>query len=57
MGLSEGITPSLGALSRLTLIVLMFFGRVGIVTFGYAALARGENEPNIRYPEGRIMIG
>ena len=35
----------------------MFFGRVGIVTFGYAALARGENEPNIRYPEGRIMIG
>ena len=57
VGLSEGITPSLGALSRLTLIVLMFFGRVGIVTFGYAALARGENEPNIRYPEGRIMIG
>ena len=57
VGLSTGITSSLGTLSRLTLIVLMFFGRVGVVTFGYAALSRGQGEVNIRYPQGRIMIG
>src|SRR5690606_6203614 len=37
VGLSTGITPELGNLSRLTLIALMFVGRIGPITL-FAAL-------------------
>ena len=35
-----GLTPELGALSHLILIVLMFFGRVGGLTLIFAALSK-----------------
>lgn len=38
MGLSLGVTPLLGAVSRLILILLMFFGRVGGLTLIFAVL-------------------
>ena len=58
VGLSVGITPSLGAASRLLLSFLMFLGRVGIVTVGMAALTRGSRDDNdIRLPDGRVIIG
>lgn len=43
VGLTCGITPGLSALSRILLIIFMFFGRVGGLTLGYsfAATARG----------------
>ena len=43
VGLTCGITPGLSALSRIMLIIFMFFGRVGGLTLGYslAAAARG----------------
>ena len=37
VGLTLGITPGLGAVSRCILMVLMFFGRVGGLTLIYAA--------------------
>ena len=39
VGLSLGITPGLGVLSRLILISLMFIGRVGGLTLIFAALS------------------
>ncbi len=39
VGLSLGITPGLGILSRVILILLMFFGRVGGLTLIFAALS------------------
>lgn len=38
VGLSFGITPSLGVISRLILMLLMFLGRVGGLTLIYAAV-------------------
>ena len=38
VGLSMGITPSLGLVSHLILILLMFFGRVGGLTILFAAI-------------------
>ncbi len=40
VGLTLGLTPSLHVLSKLILIVLMFYGRVGGLTFMYATFRR-----------------
>ena len=56
VGLSMGITPSLGHVSRLILILLMFFGRVGGLTLIYAAIH--SNPVNIsRRPVEKIIVG
>lgn len=40
VGLSTGITAGLTSFAKLVLIVLMFIGRVGVLTFGFALLSR-----------------
>lgn len=56
VGLSLGITPSLGILSKLILMTLMFFGRVGGLTLIYAAI--GNHPPQIaRPPLDKITVG
>ena len=57
VGLSFGITPMLHPLSRLVIIVVMFFGRVGPLTISIALARRYAKEDYIRYPQGRIMVG
>jgi len=56
VGLTTGITSTLTPLSQLTLILLMFAGRVGVMTL---AVAFGErrNPPPLRRPTDRILIG
>lgn len=39
VGLSLGITPALGAVSKTILMILMFFGRVGGLTLIFAAVS------------------
>lgn len=56
VGLSHGITPSLGLLSHLTLIVLMFFGRVGGLTLIFAALSSRNTDMSQR-PVEKISVG
>ena len=55
VGLSLGITPGLGALSRGILIFLMFFGRVGGLTLIFAALAGKKREAVL--PIEKLTIG
>lgn len=57
VGLSEGITASLGNASRLVLIALMYIGRVGIITLGLGILVRGKHESKIKYPDGKVIVG
>ena len=40
VGLSTGITPELSAIGKFTIIILMYIGRVGVITFGSALLIR-----------------
>lgn len=40
VGLSTGITPELSATGKFTIILLMYVGRVGVITFGTALLGR-----------------
>ena len=56
VGLTLGITPELGALSRLILIALMFLGRVGGLTLIFAALP-GSQQHISKYPREQIMVG
>ncbi len=56
VGLSLGITPGLGQVSRGILILLMFFGRVGGLTLVYAALSGTKKQP-AKLPQERIMVG
>ena len=56
VGLTLGITPSLGLCSKLILIFLMFFGRVGGLTLIYATQTRAQSAGG-RYPKENLMIG
>ncbi|MBO4457068.1 MAG: Trk family potassium uptake protein [Butyrivibrio sp.] len=55
-GLSLGLTSTLGNVSRLILIGLMFFGRVGGLTVMYAAISSNGMEVS-KYPVEKIAVG
>ena len=57
VGVTVGITPTLSTFSHILLIAAMFLGRVGIMSFSVAFLARGRNAAKIHYPVIDIMIG
>lgn len=56
VGLSLGITPSLHVFSKLILIFFMFLGRVGGLTFIFAALS-GRKANLYKYPQEKITVG
>lgn len=56
VGLSTGITPSLGASGKLVLVALMFVGRVGPLTLVLAVGPRQERG-RFRYAEENVMVG
>ena len=57
VGLSTGITAELNILSRLIVIVLMFFGRVGMMTISLGFLLSDQAEERYRYAETKVLIG
>lgn len=57
VGVTTGITPGLSPFSHMLLICMMFLGRVGIMSFSIAFLARGKYPAKIKYPTMDIMIG
>lgn len=56
VGLSTGITAELPSTAQLILVILMYLGRVGTMTFA-AALALRSRRRVIRLPEDRPIIG
>ena len=56
VGLSIGATAKLNALGKLIIIVLMFVGRVGLLTMAFAIAGRTRRHAP-RYAEENIMIG
>lgn len=59
VGLSTGITPHLSAGSKVILMLAMYAGRVGLLTFTIAIAKRlsGKAQNKMRYPEDKIMVG
>ena len=56
VGLTLGITPGLGTASRIILILLMFFGRVGGLTLIFAVLS-GKRKEVCMLPKENITVG
>lgn len=56
VGLSINFTQHLGAVSQVIIIVLMYAGRVGILTLALA-LAKKRKDSEIRYPVDTLLIG
>ena len=56
VGLTLGITPSLGGVSRAILIGLMYVGRVGGLTLVFSALA-GRQGDTARLPREKLTVG
>lgn len=56
VGLTLGITPTLGIVSQCILMVLMFLGRVGGLTIIYAAIT-GVDKKLSRLPQENITVG
>ncbi|MCD8367476.1 MAG: TrkH family potassium uptake protein [Clostridiales bacterium] len=56
VGMSTGVTRELNTLSRLVIILLMFCGRVGSLSFAMSFTER-RRTGKLRYPEERITVG
>jgi trk system potassium uptake protein TrkH len=56
VGLSTGITGDLSDSGKFLLVVLMFWGRVGIVTFVYG-LIETEEKTKISFADTNVPIG
>ncbi|MEH7307726.1 TrkH family potassium uptake protein, partial [Neobacillus drentensis] len=55
-GLSLGLTPRLSTFGQILIIILMFIGRVGIVTCLLILRGKGSKE-KIKYPKEKVPIG
>ena len=56
VGITLGLTPSLGMASRVILMLLMFFGRVGGLTLIFAALS-GYHPARAKLPQEKLTVG
>ena len=56
VGLSLGLTPGFGIVSKIILMILMFFGRVGGLTIIFATVS-GNHGNLVKLPEEKIMVG
>ena len=61
VGTTLGITPSLSLIGKITIIIVMFIGRLGPITMAVALMVRRrdkeKNKAKIQYPEEKIMVG
>ncbi|MGB3587114.1 MAG: potassium transporter TrkG [Tunicatimonas sp.] len=56
VGLSRGITASLSDVGKVVIIITMFLGRVGTLTFAIALSTRAISQ-NYKLPEEELMVG
>lgn len=55
-GMSTGITRSLSTFSRVMIILLMYCGRIGSLSFALA-FTRSDRKPHVQNPTERITVG
>ena len=57
VGLTAGVTPNLGILAQMMLVLFMFFGRVGVLTISLGFLMGNKAEDRFRYADTNLLIG
>jgi trk system potassium uptake protein TrkH len=55
VGLSLDTTSHLTELGKIVIILTMFAGRVGLISFALPGVRR--QQPHIHFPEGEVLIG
>ena len=56
VGVSRGLTPALGPVGRMILILAMYLGRIGPISMALF-FNSGSNKNNVRSAKGRFIIG
>lgn len=56
VGMTTGVTRSMGAVSRIILIVLMYCGRLGSLSFALI-FAQKKTSASVRQPQEKIIVG
>ena len=56
VGLTLDLTPKLTIVGKILIMIMMYLGRVGILTVMFA-LTRKKDKKSYKYPEGKILIG
>ena len=56
VGLTLDLTPKLTIIGKILIMIMMYLGRVGILTVMFA-LTRKNDKRSYKYPEGKILIG
>jgi trk system potassium uptake protein TrkH len=56
VGLSTGITPGLSPMGKLTLVGLMFLGRLGPISV-FVALSGSQRKDRVEYPKEEVLVG
>lgn len=58
VGLSTGITPSLSIISKLIIMLTMFLGRIGPLTFAISiTIKSADYNIHVIRPEGKVVVG
>ena len=59
VGISLGVTPSLNIFSKIVVMLMMYFGRVGILTVTYAVMLNlsKKNVSGVSHPEANMLVG
>ena len=57
VGLTQALTSLLSPVSEFILIMLMYLGRVGILTFAFALKRKKSSEAAVRRPLDNVFIG
>ncbi len=57
VGLTVGISETASVLTKILLILYMFFGRVGIMTISLIFMSRSNKSNDIKYPDGEFFVG
>ena len=57
VGLSRDLTPTLDVWGKIIIILTMYLGRIGPISFAIAVRPRGENTNSIKNPTEEISIG
>lgn len=57
VGISMGITADLSVAGKLIIMIMMFIGRIGPLTFAFTLSKRKHKESKIRCPEDDVFIG
>lgn len=57
VGLTTGITPTMGVPAQALMVVFMYFGRVGVLTISLGFLMGNQAEDRFRYADTNLLIG